>query len=264
MCAVSSYVLLHASRKTFSNVKVSISAQWTPPFSNASASPVEVGEWVQRRIQNIIAPEILFSPLALRLRLMSDCDCLRAWTATPCLQMKSRPRCSWELWTPSSSSHMLWWVANTMGLGEGRGRKYLLLLYDAISQWTLVSGPVSQRRDWRQSEPSLRPLFRPVRLRCGGEFTSAPLFSEACCDCRVPNRPCACRSLSSARWQNGSASTTSTCTAACGCWTACCSQPCGLVWWLSWETGSESPGVFVFSSFPKHQLLLTFWSYFAS
>ncbi|XP_034145922.1 sugar phosphate exchanger 3 isoform X4 [Esox lucius] len=31
-----SYVLLHASRKTFSNVKVSISAQWTPSVQNAS------------------------------------------------------------------------------------------------------------------------------------------------------------------------------------------------------------------------------------
>lgn len=40
---VSSYVLLHASRKTFSNVKVSISAQWTPPLYNASVAPVEVG-----------------------------------------------------------------------------------------------------------------------------------------------------------------------------------------------------------------------------
>uniref|UniRef100_A0A672GTQ7 Sugar phosphate exchanger 3 n=1 Tax=Salarias fasciatus TaxID=181472 RepID=A0A672GTQ7_SALFA len=31
-----SYVLLHASRKTFSNVKVSISAQWTPSLQNES------------------------------------------------------------------------------------------------------------------------------------------------------------------------------------------------------------------------------------
>ncbi|KAM8908454.1 sugar phosphate exchanger 3 isoform 1-T1 [Spinachia spinachia] len=38
-----SYVLLHASRKTFSNVKVSISAQWTPSVQNGSAfSPGEV------------------------------------------------------------------------------------------------------------------------------------------------------------------------------------------------------------------------------
>ncbi|XP_008314101.1 sugar phosphate exchanger 3 [Cynoglossus semilaevis] len=33
-----SYVLLHASRKTFSNVKVSISAQWTPSVQNGSTS----------------------------------------------------------------------------------------------------------------------------------------------------------------------------------------------------------------------------------
>ncbi|MBN3290426.1 SPX3 protein, partial [Polypterus senegalus] len=31
-----SYALLHASRKTFSNVKVSISAQWTPSYQNVS------------------------------------------------------------------------------------------------------------------------------------------------------------------------------------------------------------------------------------
>ncbi|KAF6718547.1 Sugar phosphate exchanger 3 [Oryzias melastigma] len=41
-----SYVLLHASRKTFSNVKVSISAQWTPSVTNDSAqfSPAETWE----------------------------------------------------------------------------------------------------------------------------------------------------------------------------------------------------------------------------
>uniref|UniRef100_A0A672Z4T3 Sugar phosphate exchanger 3 n=1 Tax=Sphaeramia orbicularis TaxID=375764 RepID=A0A672Z4T3_9TELE len=42
-----SYVLLHASRKTFSNVKVSISAQWTPSVQNDSApafSPEEIWE----------------------------------------------------------------------------------------------------------------------------------------------------------------------------------------------------------------------------
>ncbi|KAA8580052.1 hypothetical protein FQN60_005587 [Etheostoma spectabile] len=39
-----SYVLLHASRKTFSNVKVSISAQWTPSFQNGSAPAFSPGE----------------------------------------------------------------------------------------------------------------------------------------------------------------------------------------------------------------------------
>ncbi|XP_035807299.2 sugar phosphate exchanger 3 [Amphiprion ocellaris] len=42
-----SYVLLHASRKTFSNVKVSISTQWTPSIQNDSApafSPSETWE----------------------------------------------------------------------------------------------------------------------------------------------------------------------------------------------------------------------------
>lgn len=38
----SSYVFLHASRKTFSNVKVSISAQWTPSLQNQSLSPDQV------------------------------------------------------------------------------------------------------------------------------------------------------------------------------------------------------------------------------
>lgn len=38
----SSYVFLHASRKTFSNVKVSISAQWTPSLQNQSLSPNQV------------------------------------------------------------------------------------------------------------------------------------------------------------------------------------------------------------------------------
>uniref|UniRef100_A0A3B5AL20 Sugar phosphate exchanger 3 n=1 Tax=Stegastes partitus TaxID=144197 RepID=A0A3B5AL20_9TELE len=37
LLCLSSYVLLHASRKTFSNVKVSISAQWTPSIQNDSA-----------------------------------------------------------------------------------------------------------------------------------------------------------------------------------------------------------------------------------
>uniref|UniRef100_A0A8C4GWU4 Sugar phosphate exchanger 3 n=1 Tax=Dicentrarchus labrax TaxID=13489 RepID=A0A8C4GWU4_DICLA len=40
----SDYVLLHASRKTFSNVKVSISAQWTPSVQNVSLSPGETWE----------------------------------------------------------------------------------------------------------------------------------------------------------------------------------------------------------------------------
>ncbi|XP_054582251.1 sugar phosphate exchanger 3 isoform X3 [Eptesicus fuscus] len=37
-----SYSLLHASRKTFSNVKVSISKQWTPSAVNRSIEPVEI------------------------------------------------------------------------------------------------------------------------------------------------------------------------------------------------------------------------------
>ncbi|KAL3977399.1 FRAS1-related extracelluar matrix protein 1/2 [Sarotherodon galilaeus] len=46
-----SYVLLHASRKTFSNVKVSISAQWTPSILNDSSSAFSPGEtWQDNRL----------------------------------------------------------------------------------------------------------------------------------------------------------------------------------------------------------------------
>uniref|UniRef100_A0A8C5HZ33 Sugar phosphate exchanger 3 n=1 Tax=Gouania willdenowi TaxID=441366 RepID=A0A8C5HZ33_GOUWI len=45
------YVLLHASRKTFSNVKVSISAQWTPSFQNDSAVAFSPNEtWENNRL----------------------------------------------------------------------------------------------------------------------------------------------------------------------------------------------------------------------
>ncbi|XP_061523867.1 sugar phosphate exchanger 3 [Phycodurus eques] len=46
-----SYVFLHASRKTFSNVKVSISAQWTPTPQNGSAPAFSPGEtWEKNRL----------------------------------------------------------------------------------------------------------------------------------------------------------------------------------------------------------------------
>ncbi|XP_063316926.1 sugar phosphate exchanger 3 [Pelmatolapia mariae] len=46
-----SYVLLHASRKTFSNVKVSISAQWTPSILNDSSPAFSAGEtWQDNRL----------------------------------------------------------------------------------------------------------------------------------------------------------------------------------------------------------------------
>ncbi|XP_077399681.1 sugar phosphate exchanger 3 [Vanacampus margaritifer] len=46
-----SYVFLHASRKTFSNVKVSISAQWTPSPQNGSAPAFSPGEtWEKNRL----------------------------------------------------------------------------------------------------------------------------------------------------------------------------------------------------------------------
>ncbi|KAM9327827.1 sugar phosphate exchanger 3 isoform 1-T3 [Pholidichthys leucotaenia] len=46
-----SYVLLHSSRKTFSNVKVSISAQWTPSTQNDSSPEFSPGErWEDNRL----------------------------------------------------------------------------------------------------------------------------------------------------------------------------------------------------------------------
>ncbi|XP_030633177.1 sugar phosphate exchanger 3 [Chanos chanos] len=46
-----SYVLLHSSRKTFSNVKVSISAQWTPSVLNDSSPAFSPGEtWEENRL----------------------------------------------------------------------------------------------------------------------------------------------------------------------------------------------------------------------
>ncbi|XP_019738646.1 sugar phosphate exchanger 3 isoform X2 [Hippocampus comes] len=46
-----SYVFLHASRKTFSNVKVSISAQWTPSPRNGSAPALLPSEtWEKNRL----------------------------------------------------------------------------------------------------------------------------------------------------------------------------------------------------------------------
>ncbi|XP_061770506.1 sugar phosphate exchanger 3 [Nerophis ophidion] len=46
-----SYVFLHASRKTFSNVKVSISAQWTPSPQNASSPAFSPSEtWESNRL----------------------------------------------------------------------------------------------------------------------------------------------------------------------------------------------------------------------
>ncbi|XP_062373987.1 sugar phosphate exchanger 3 [Sardina pilchardus] len=46
-----SYVLLHSSRKTFSNVKISISAQWTPSVLNSTLPPYSPGEtWEENRM----------------------------------------------------------------------------------------------------------------------------------------------------------------------------------------------------------------------
>uniref|UniRef100_A0A8C9SIT8 Sugar phosphate exchanger 3 n=2 Tax=Scleropages formosus TaxID=113540 RepID=A0A8C9SIT8_SCLFO len=46
-----SYVLLHASRKTFSNVKVSISAQWTPSVLNGSSPAYSPGQtWEENKL----------------------------------------------------------------------------------------------------------------------------------------------------------------------------------------------------------------------
>lgn len=99
-------MFLHASRKTFSNVKVSISAQWTPSLQNQSLSPGQVVD----RVATVWDPLILVVVVVVVHYVHSDCN--RHGRAIICLQMKRRPLCSWEPWTPSSSFHMLWWVAN--------------------------------------------------------------------------------------------------------------------------------------------------------
>ncbi|CAG12141.1 unnamed protein product, partial [Tetraodon nigroviridis] len=76
-----SYVLLHASRKTFSNVKVSISAQWTPPLYNASGVPVEVGAaWRPER--SVAAAGVGFSVLVVRLLLTYACWLPQRWNGS--------------------------------------------------------------------------------------------------------------------------------------------------------------------------------------
>jgi len=75
-----------------------------------------------------------------------------------------------------------------------------------------------------------------------------------------------CRSLCLALWPNGSTSTTCICTVACGCWTACCSRPCGPAWWPSWATGSARRGVwhvsvFLFIFFIRYDCIYTVWKF---
>ncbi|XP_058628428.1 sugar phosphate exchanger 3-like isoform X4 [Onychostoma macrolepis] len=58
-----SYVLLHSSRKTFSNVKVSISAQWTPSAfqQNSSTSSLSPGEtWEENKLFADVEEATLF------------------------------------------------------------------------------------------------------------------------------------------------------------------------------------------------------------
>lgn len=58
-----SYVLLHSSRKTFSNVKVSISAQWTPSAfqQNGSTSTLSPGEtWEENQLFADVEEATLF------------------------------------------------------------------------------------------------------------------------------------------------------------------------------------------------------------
>uniref|UniRef100_A0A673HC12 Sugar phosphate exchanger 3 n=1 Tax=Sinocyclocheilus rhinocerous TaxID=307959 RepID=A0A673HC12_9TELE len=58
-----SYVLLHSSRKTFSNVKVSISAQWTPSAlqQNGSTSSLSPGEtWEENKLFADVGEATLF------------------------------------------------------------------------------------------------------------------------------------------------------------------------------------------------------------
>lgn len=66
----SSYSLLHASRKTFSNVKVSISKQWTPSAFNRSLEPVEVSRtkcWDGFKKGTVPIPKFLSSSILFHL-----------------------------------------------------------------------------------------------------------------------------------------------------------------------------------------------------
>lgn len=102
-----SYVFLHASRKTFSNVKVSISAQWTPPLQNQSLYPDQVARRRQAHGTQSVYPvchaynDFLFG-------FGFFFSNARHGKEIICLRMRRRPRCSWEPSTPSSSSHMRW------------------------------------------------------------------------------------------------------------------------------------------------------------
>lgn len=132
-------MLLHASRKTFSNVKVSISAQWTPPFYNASASPVEVsGCSVTSRTSSHLK-----SYLAC---LLYDCD---SWVTVTASEVGPQPLvCKWRAGHAVPGSFGLHlplliccgeWLTQWDWGKKGEG-KYLLLVYDAISWCVLCQG----------------------------------------------------------------------------------------------------------------------------
>lgn len=103
----SSYVFLHASRKTFSNVKVSISAQWTPSLQNQSLSPDQVAT-EQQPVGTAHDPSALFALMCCLFARLLFSSGGRHGRAITCLRMRRRPRCSWEPSTPSSSSHTRW------------------------------------------------------------------------------------------------------------------------------------------------------------
>lgn len=107
--------------------------------------------------------------------------------------MKSRPLCSWGFWTPSSSSHMPWWVGNRIcgwRSHDATFSKVSVFYFEAEAQYqvhtfhrkidqqlsflfvSVHTGSLFERGDWGQSESALRSLLRPVRLCYSGEYTT--------------------------------------------------------------------------------------------
>lgn len=138
--------------------------------------------WVQRDMQNIWHP-VLKSYLVCLL-----CDCY-SWVTVIAPEVGRQPLVckgragysvpgSFGLHLPLLICCGEWLTQWDWGKkGEENTCCFFMILYNELIN-TLPLGPVSQRRYWRQSEPSLRPLFRPVRLCCGGEFTSHGCFQR--------------------------------------------------------------------------------------
>lgn len=160
LCPPSSYVFLHASRKTFSNVKVSISAQWTPSLRNQSLSPGQVVSRGQTPATPSVFPVFLIY------------SCLLAWFVSPTVDLGGQsPVCRWR------EGHA---VPGSPGLHLPlllRGGERLLHNKTDVHKGLASTGPhvcffsgsLPERCDRWQGEPSLRALLWPVRLGHSGE-----------------------------------------------------------------------------------------------